>query len=71
MPKYDVLRPHIGDKSYKPGDIREAKEGDVEHLVKKGVLAAAGAKAAKTAPQKKVGPKPANKADQSAQNKAG
>lgn len=31
--KYTVLRRHDGDKSYEAGDIREADENDVRHLV--------------------------------------
>ena len=29
--KYEVIRAHVGDKSYKVGDIREADETDVRH----------------------------------------
>ncbi|MDO6755384.1 hypothetical protein Q4598_04005 [Phaeobacter inhibens] len=36
---YKVLRPHLGDKQYLPGDVRSAKEVTVSHLVAKGVLA--------------------------------
>lgn len=36
--EYKVLRPHQGDKWYAQGDPREAKEADVAHLVKAGVL---------------------------------
>ena len=38
MTSYKVTRPHLGDKSYKIGDIRQAKPNDVAHLVKNGVL---------------------------------
>lgn len=36
--KYKVKRPHLGDKDYKVGDMREAKPNEVTHLVKNGVL---------------------------------
>lgn len=36
--KYKVKRPHLGDKEYKVGDVREAKPNDVVYLVKNGVL---------------------------------
>jgi len=36
--KYAVKRPHQGDKWYGVGDEREARESDVAHLVKSGVL---------------------------------
>lgn len=31
--QYEVLRAHEGDKSYLPGDTREAKASDVAHLI--------------------------------------
>lgn len=31
--KYKVLRPHDGDQFYNVGDIRDANEADVKHLV--------------------------------------
>lgn len=31
--KYDVIRAHEGDKNYEVGDVREANEGEVAHLV--------------------------------------
>lgn len=37
--KYNVLRQHLGDKMYVPGDTRDANEAEVKHLVEKGVLA--------------------------------
>lgn len=40
MMKFKVLRRHLGDKLYEPGDEREATRGDVEHLIRQGVLAA-------------------------------
>lgn len=39
--KYIVSRPHQGDKWYAQGEMREAKEADVAHLVTSGVLKAA------------------------------
>ena len=36
--KFTVLRPHQGDKWYDKDDEREAREGDVAHLVERGVL---------------------------------
>lgn len=35
---YKVMREHRGDKFYKRGDLREAVEGDVKHLVTRGIL---------------------------------
>lgn len=35
---FKVLRPHLGDKPYRSGDVRTAKEATVSHLVDKGVL---------------------------------
>lgn len=57
--KYAVLRRHLGDKMYEPGDEREVNEGDVAHLVAKGVLAEKKAKASKD----KAEPKAKNKAE--------
>ena len=36
--KYKVKRPHLGDKDYKVGDMREAKPNEVSDLVKNGGL---------------------------------
>lgn len=36
--KFLVMRPHQGDKWYRDGDIREARESEVAHLVRGGVL---------------------------------
>lgn len=38
MMKYNVERPHQGDRWYNTKDIREAYENDVKHLVASGVL---------------------------------
>lgn len=52
--KFQVLRRHLGDKLYEPGDEREASESDVAHLVRAGVL------------KRKAEPAPKNKAEQAA-----
>lgn len=39
--KFEVLRHHEGDRSYAPGDVREAEEAEVRHLVASGVLSEA------------------------------
>lgn len=36
--RYNVLRQHIGDRDYLPGDTREADPAQVAHLVASGVL---------------------------------
>lgn len=59
MTKFEVLRQHLGDKMYMPGDTREADKNAVQHLVAQGVLAEA-----------KAEPKVANKAEPAVQNKA-
>jgi hypothetical protein len=61
--KFTVLRAHHGDKDYLPGDVRDAKEAEVMHLVDRGVLTPNRAKAAPAA-KTKVEPRRANKADQ-------
>lgn len=38
MPIYEVKREHFGEKQYHRGDLREANEIDVKHLIEKGVL---------------------------------
>jgi hypothetical protein len=45
MKTYQVLRQHLGDKMYMPGDTREVAQGDVQHLINNGVLREAQAKA--------------------------
>lgn len=59
MTKFEVLRQHLGDKMYMPGDTREADKNSVQHLVQHGVLAEVNAE-----------PKTANKAEPAVQNKA-
>lgn len=61
MKIYDVLRQHFGDKQYFKGDKREANEGDVKHLIDKGVLREAGAKAETLAANKAEKAAPKNK----------
>lgn len=56
--KFDVLRQHLGDRMYMPGDERELSEADAAHLVRQGVL------------KKKAEPKAANKAEPAPKNKA-
>lgn len=57
--KFTVIRQHLGDKMYMPGDVREAAESDVAHLVRNKVLV-------------KARPAPKNKAETSApKNKGG
>ena len=58
--KFEVLRRHIGDKPYEPGDFREATESDVKHLVDGGVLRRV---------QEKAEPAPKNKAETAPKNK--
>ena len=36
--KFNVIRQHLGDKMYMPGDEREATQAEVRHLVANGVL---------------------------------
>lgn len=57
--KFTVIRQHLGDKMYMPGDEREAAESDVAHLVRNGVLKA------------KSEPAPKNKAEKSAPKNKG
>ncbi|WP_336800808.1 hypothetical protein [Kaistia sp. MMO-174] len=59
--KFEVIREHIGDRLYKPGDTRDAARADVAHLIGK-VLAEPKPKAAKPS---------ANKAAAPVSNKAG
>ncbi|WP_427024716.1 hypothetical protein ACP4J4_01755 [Aureimonas ureilytica] len=61
MEQFEVVREHLGDRLYAAGEVREAKEADVVHLVRNGVLRVAGEKGA-PAPANKAAPAPANKA---------
>lgn len=56
---YEVIRQHLGDKMYMPGDTREATPSDVQHLVQNGVLR-------ETKAERKV----ANKAEPALANKS-
>lgn len=38
MKSFEVIRQHLGDKMYMPGETREAAPGDVQHLINNGVL---------------------------------
>lgn len=38
MMKFKVAREHYGDRYYRAGDVREANEGAVAHLLLAGVL---------------------------------
>lgn len=38
MAEFKVLRHHLGDRDYVPGEIRTANPGDVAHLVASGTL---------------------------------
>ncbi|WP_181498149.1 hypothetical protein [Rhodovulum viride] len=40
MPTYTVLRQHLGERMYLEGEIREAAEVEVAHLIAAGVLGA-------------------------------
>jgi len=57
--KYTVIRQHLGDRMYMPGEEREASPSEVRHLVKNDVLAEA-----------KVERRPANKVEPAVQNKS-
>lgn len=59
MQKYTVLRQHIGDRDYLPGETREARPADVAHLVGT-VLEPIEAKVAE-APEDKATEAPENK----------
>jgi hypothetical protein len=66
MAKFKVKRPHIGDREYQVGDVREANERVVAHLVANGVLEPVKVRrsASKKAPPAK------DKAEPSIKNKA-
>ncbi len=50
--EYEVVRMHVGDKPYAPGDIRVGEERYLKPLVDKGILKPV--KAAKDAPENKA-----------------
>ncbi|RVL53949.1 hypothetical protein [Sinorhizobium meliloti] len=61
--KFKVLRQHLGDKMYMPGDVREADQHEVAHLVDRGVLAPEGTKADAPKANKAEKAAPKNKAE--------
>ncbi|MCW7545424.1 hypothetical protein N7I30_16615 [Aurantimonas litoralis] len=66
--KYEVIRQHLGDRMYMPGDEREISEGDAAALVRNGVLKEPGKKA-EPALKNKMEAAPANKAARASKNK--
>lgn len=38
MTRYTVVRQHLGDRMYMPGDTRDAAQVDVTHLLANGIL---------------------------------
>lgn len=67
--KFEVVRQHLGDKMYLPGDKREMSEDDAKHLVPH-VLRKASVSKAAPAPKNKAEPAPTNKAEPAPTNKA-
>ncbi|MFK0338719.1 hypothetical protein ACIQT7_15735 [Agrobacterium deltaense] len=61
MKTYEVLRQHLGDKMYMPGDVREADQGEVQHLIDRGVLRETKPKAEPALANKAVKAAPKNK----------
>ncbi|WP_276716887.1 hypothetical protein [Pseudooceanicola nitratireducens] len=66
MAKFKVKRPHIGDREYQVGDVREANSQVVAHLVASGVLEAIEDEAVTS----KTEPPAKDKAEPSIKNKA-
>lgn len=60
--KFSVTREHRGDKPYVENDVREASQGDVQHLIDNGVLLDDGGAKAEAAPKNKMEAPLANKA---------
>ncbi|SDP92466.1 hypothetical protein SAMN05428967_4466 [Phyllobacterium sp. YR620] len=60
--KFKVLRHHIGDQVYNVGDIREARESDVKHLIGKSLEPLNGSKSEPAPKNKAVKRAPKNKA---------
>lgn len=58
---FKVLRQHLGDRSYAPGEFRTANPREVAHLVASGTLKAV----------EKAAPKAQNKAAPTVENKNG
>jgi hypothetical protein len=63
MKTYSVVRQHLGDKMYMPGDKREAAPSDVAHLIAAGVLAEIPETKAEKSLQNKATKPVSNKAD--------
>lgn len=59
MPKYTVIRQHLGERLYMPGETRELPQSEAEHLIPR-CLAPLAAKA-ETTPKNKAEPPPRNK----------
>lgn len=68
--KFEVIRQHYGDKLYMPGDMRDATENDVKHLVSSGVLKPARERKAEAEPRNKMDTEPKNKAEDAADTKS-
>lgn len=58
--KFHVLRPHMGDKFYDIGDVREVEAATVKHLIGKTLIAEADVKIARK-PDNKKADAPSNK----------
>jgi hypothetical protein len=63
MKTYNVMRQHLGDKMYYPGDTREAASGDVQHLIDNGILKESRAKAETPVANKAEKAAPKNKSE--------
>lgn len=70
LKEYRVVRRHTGDKAYAVGDIREAREADVKHLVPHVLQPIGDAPEAPAEPEGKAEPAPLNKAEVAPANKA-
>lgn len=57
MQRFKVIRAHDGDRQYRVGDVREANEADVMHLIGKCLV-----KAREKPANKSRGKSPSNKA---------
>lgn len=69
--EFRVIRQHLGDRMYMPGDTREADPKEVAHLVAGGVIEPVKERAAGAAPEgaKRAAPTP-NKAAAPPENKS-
>ena len=61
MAKYKVIRQHLGDRMYMPGEVRELAEADARYLIPR-CLEPLAAKAEPAPKNKAEGPAPQNKA---------